>query len=123
VGYPQLKIYPRQLKNSGILPTINLRQPKYSDFQPTIYPRQPKNSGVQSTDFFKKHLKINRLDTRVFQLSRVYCQLWVSHPFIYPYPSKFSCSCMSLINKCNSYIININYKMNRLRYNILIFIY
>jgi hypothetical protein len=25
---------------------------------------------------------------------RVYCQLWVSHPYSYPYPRKFSCSCM-----------------------------
>ncbi len=33
-----------------------------------------------------------RLETLIFQLSRVYCQLWVSRP--YPYPRKFSCSCM-----------------------------
>jgi len=82
VGIP---IYPRQLKNSGVHPTINLRQSKYS--------------GFRSTDSLKHlilsySLKINRLDTRVFQLSRVYCQLWISHPYPYPYPRKFSCSCL-----------------------------
>jgi len=30
-----------------------------------------------------------------FQLSRVYCQLWVSHPYPYPYLRKFSCSCLN----------------------------
>jgi hypothetical protein len=38
------------------------------------------------------------LGTRVFQLSRVYCQLWVSHPYPYPYQRKFSCSCMVFSN-------------------------
>jgi hypothetical protein len=32
-------------------------------------------------------------------LSRVYCQLWVSHPYLYPYPRKFSCSCMGLVDR------------------------
>jgi len=42
---------------------------------------------------------IFRLETRIFRLSRVYCQLWVSQP--YPYPRKFSCSCMNTINNNN----------------------
>ncbi len=98
-GYPQLTIYPRQLKNSGVLPTINLKQPIYSSVYPTINLRHSKYSGFRSTDSLKHlilsySLKINRLDTRVFQLSRVYCQLWISHPYPYPFPRKFSCSCL-----------------------------
>ena len=42
VGNPQLTIYPRQ--------------PKYSGIQPKIYPRQLKYSGVHPTTDFLKHL-------------------------------------------------------------------
>jgi hypothetical protein len=27
--------------------------------------------------------------TQIFRLSRIYCRLWVSHPYPYPYPRKF----------------------------------
>jgi len=64
------------------------------------YTRDNRNIWVSNRQYSKLSvLKIGcrvycRLGTRVFQLSRVYCQLWISHPYPYPYPRKFSCSCM-----------------------------
>jgi len=110
VGYPQLTIYPRQLK--------------YSSFQLTIYPTTDflkhlilsysliqntcKNNRIQyilkqsvnqnvyarlyATEYFGCLGCIVGMDIWVFQFSRVNCQLWVSWP--YPYLRKFSCSCI-----------------------------
>ncbi len=40
----------------------------------------------------KNYRNFNRIYFKA--VCRVYCQLWVSHPYSYPYPRKFSCSCM-----------------------------